>query len=134
MGTSTSVGFYWSRSKYTVLSTIVIALACTLLSCYLRNSLPAALAGAVLSLVGVPFTFSRLIRRGPAGSNDTDPPMFHPQKPGDVGVQFNTDSMWSGAQRIIENFHVINGIIMLEVGTLLWGVAAPIMSAVWPQQ
>jgi hypothetical protein len=134
MATSTSSAFYWSQSRYTLLSTALIALASTLLSCYLRNSLPAALAGALLTLVGVPLTFSRLIRRGPAGSNDPDPPAFHPQKPGDVGVQFNTDNVWAGVQRIIENFHVINGIIMLQVGTLLWGVAAPIMSAVWPHQ
>jgi hypothetical protein len=131
MGTSTSFGFYWSRSKYTVLSTIIIAAACTLWSCYIKNSLPAALAGALLTLVGVPLTFLRLLRRGPAGSNDADPPLVHPQRPGEKGVQFNTDAMWVGVQRIVENFHVINGIIMLWVGTLLWGVAAPIMSAVW---
>jgi hypothetical protein len=134
MGASTSFGFYWSRSKYTVLSTIIIAVACTLWSCYIKNSLPAALAGALLTLVGVPLTFSRLIRRGPAGSNDPDPPLSHPQKPGEIGVQLNTDAMWAGVQRILENFHVINGIIMLEVGTLLWGVVAPIVSAAWPQQ
>lgn len=133
MGTSTSVGFYWSRSKYTVLSTIIIAIACTLWSLSIKNSLPAALAGALLTLVGVPLTFSRLIRRGPAGSNDPDPPLVHPQRPGEKGVQFNTDSMWAGVQRIIENFHVINGIIMLQIGTVLWGVAAPIISAVWPR-
>jgi hypothetical protein len=58
--------------------------------------------------------------------------MVLPQKPGEVGVQFNTAYMWSGVQGIIENFDVINGIVLLEVGTVLWGIAAPIMSAVWP--
>jgi hypothetical protein len=56
------------------------------------------------------------------------------QKPGEVGVQFNTAYMWSGVQGIIENFDVINGIVLLEVGTVLWGIVAPIMSAVWPTQ
>jgi hypothetical protein len=132
MGSSTSFAFYWARSKHYLLWTGVVALASLGLSCYFRNSLSAALAGAALTLIGIPLTFSRLIRRGAAGSNDLEPPVVHPQKPGEVGVQFNAAHMVSGVQGIIENFHVINGIIMLEVGTLLWGVAAPIMSAVWP--
>ena len=57
---------------------------------------------------------------------------MHPQKPGEWGVQMNMAYMHSQVQGIIENFDVINGIVLLEVGTLLWGVAAPIMSAVWP--
>jgi hypothetical protein len=132
VGTSTSFGFYWSRSKYWLLGTGIVALASVWLSCYIRNSLPAALAGALLTLIGIPLTFSRLIRRGAAGSNDPEPPTVHPQKPGEWGVQLNMAYMHSQVRGITENFAVINGIILLEVGTLLWGVAAPIMSWVWP--
>jgi hypothetical protein len=130
--TSTSFAFYWTRSKHYLFWSGTFALASVWLSWYTRSSLPAALAGALLTLAGAPLTFSRLIRRGAAGSNDPEPPMVLPQKPGEVGVQFNTAYMWSGVQGIIENFDVINGIVLLEVGTVLWGIAAPIMSAVWP--
>jgi hypothetical protein len=131
MPTSTSFGAYWGRSKYYLLATAVVALASLWLSWRTRNSLPAALAGALLTLLGIPLTFSRLLRRGAAGSNDPEPPLTHPQKPGERGVQFNTDTMWSQVRGIFENFDVINGIILLEVGTLLWGIAAPIMSSIW---
>jgi hypothetical protein len=131
MGSSTSFGFYWTRSKHYLLWTGVVALASVGLSCYLRSSLPAALTGALLTLIGIPLTFSRLIRRGAAGSNDPEPPTVHPQKPGERGVQLNMAYLHSQVQGITENFDVINGIVLLEVGTLLWGIAAPIMSAVW---
>lgn len=131
MGTSTSFAFYWSRSKRCIVITAVVGLVSVWLAWSVKNSLPAALTGALMTLVGVPLTFSRLIRRGAAGSNDRDPPLTHPQKPGERGVQFNTTAMLVGVQGIIENFDVINGIVLLQFGTLLWGVAAPIMAVVW---
>ena len=88
--------------------------------------------GALLTLIGIPLTFSRLLRRGAAGSNEPEPPTVHPQKPGELGVQFNMAYMRSRVRGLVENFDVINGIILLEVGTLLWGIAATIMSGVWP--
>jgi hypothetical protein len=60
------------------------------------------------------------------------PPPTLPQKPGEKLVQFDIAYMNAQVQGIVENFDVINGIVILEVGTLLWGIAAPIMSAIWP--
>jgi hypothetical protein len=132
MGSSTSFGFYWKRSKHHIIWTGIVALASVWLSWYTRNSLPNALGGALLTLIGIPLTFSGLLRRGAAGSNEPEPPTVHPQKPGELGVQFNMAYMHSRVHGLVENFDVINGIILLEVGTLLWGIAAPIMSGVWP--
>jgi hypothetical protein len=102
MGSSTSLGFYWKRSKHYLLWTGIIALAGVWLSWYTRNSLPTALVGALLTLIGIPLTFSRLLRRGAAGSNDPEPPTVHPQKPGERLVQFNMAYMHSQVQGIVE--------------------------------
>jgi hypothetical protein len=57
--------------------------------------------------------------------------MVHPQKPGERGVQFNMARLHYDVQGIVDNFDVINGTLLLEIGTLMWGVSAPVMSALW---
>ena len=47
--------------------------------------------------------------------------------PGQPGVLFNQDYMHRSLERIYENFDIITGVVLLVLGAILGGIAAPAM-------
>lgn len=130
MTTRTSAAFYFSRSWKALLTGSLIAIVSVVLACREHRPEYAVIGGSVLTILGIPLTFLRLLRRGPAGVDDPDPPATLPLQPGAKGVQFNTEHMWASVARIVENFSVITGVVFLICGTLLAGVVAPILAMI----
>jgi hypothetical protein len=94
----------------------------------------AVIGGAVLTLMGIPLTFLRLLRRGPAGVDDPDPPKFFPMEPGAKTIQFNMAYMYASIGRIVENFGVLTGVVLLLSGTVLAGIVAPTLAMIYASQ
>ena len=129
---STSIQFYFQRSWEMLALGLGVALGSLEFAIVSRRPECVAIGGSVLTVSGIPLTFLRLLRLGPAGIDDPAPPTTVPPEPGARAVQFNVDYMLWGVQRIIENFEVITGVLFLVVGTSLAGIAAPILALLWP--
>lgn len=80
----------------------------------------------MLTLLGVPLTFLRPITRGAAGEMDEVPPKTIAVQ-GQLSMRVNVDHVHHTLGRINENFNVITGVVLLILGAILGGIAAPAM-------
>ena len=122
----TSVRAYFKRALPGLAVGFVVTSASIIAAILTSRSQWLWLGGGVLTLLGIPLTFLRLIARGPAGALEEMPPKTIAVQ-GQPGVRPNIDHMHHTHARIHENFSVITGVVLLILGAILAGIAAPAM-------
>ena len=126
MSMRTSWRFYWGCESRMLASIAMITVAAVVAAIATCRTDWLTLGGGVLTLIGIPLTAWRILRRGPAGSLDSSPPATLPTE--GRGRLFNPDHIEDRLERIRHNFAVISGVVALAIGTILDALAAPLIN------
>jgi len=77
------------------------------------------LAGVGISVLGTRLWAHRLLRLGPDRAEDPLPSPTHPQRPGEIGVQFNFEYSRIAHQRALDNWRSYWGVWITVSGSVL---------------